>query len=115
MIYSLLRLLKRTVMGLWGIDMQVTDEMVNVAIKEWYKNDSRYDSDAMRSAIEAAIQAAWVSIDDELPPRDLSEVLVLTGGYYHVAEYDNEHNSWFNGDVYLYDVTHWMPLPEFKE
>ena len=38
--------------------MNVTDEMANAAIKEWYKNDSRYDSDAMRAAIEAAMQAA---------------------------------------------------------
>jgi hypothetical protein len=106
-------------MVLWGIDMEVTDKMIKAALEAWFGEpvNEPYDEhvDNMRFAMQAAIQTAWVSVDDELPPRDLSEVLVLTGGYYHVAEYDNDHNSWFNGDVYLYDVTHWMPLPEFKE
>jgi hypothetical protein len=46
--------------------MTVTDEMVNVAIKEWYKNDSRYDSDAMRSALKAALSTIQPMTENEI-------------------------------------------------
>jgi hypothetical protein len=106
-------------MGLWGINMQVTDKMIKAALESWFGEPvtEPYDEhvDNMRFAIQAAIQAAWVSVDEALPPRLLGNVLVLNGLDYHVAEYLHDEKKWFNGDVYLYDVTHWMPLPEFKE
>ena len=97
--------------------MQVTDEMIKAAIAVYHDDNHYYPEimDNMRDALKAAIQAAWVSVDDYLPPRLLGNSLVLNGLDYHVAEYLHDEQKWFNGDVYLYDVTHWMPLPEFKE
>jgi len=103
--------------------MQVTDKMIKAALEAWFGEpvNEPYDEhvDNMRFAIQAAMQAAWVSVEERLPSKGFGYVLVLNCGLfwpnYHVAEYDCDDNSWFNGAVYLYDVTHWMPLPEFKE
>jgi hypothetical protein len=98
--------------------MKVTDEMANVAIKEWYKNDSRYDSDAMRSAIEAALQTAWVKFDEydkESYPPIGSRVLVLTTlGSYQTDFITDDEIEWYSLSRLSY-CSHWMPLPEFKE
>jgi hypothetical protein len=99
--------------------MQVTDKMIKAALEAWFGEPvtEPYDEhmDNMRFAIQAAIQAAWVSVDDSLPSKGFGYVLVLNWSNYYVAEYDCDDDSWSNDDVYLYDVTHWMPLPEFKD
>jgi hypothetical protein len=111
-------------MVLWGIDMQVTDEMVMAGLSAWFNEpvNEPYDEhvDNMRFAIQAAIQAAWVSVDDMLPNKldgfhisdrflilQESKTKVLLSGYTKDSK-----------GKYAFDVSsvaYWMPLPEFKE
>lgn len=58
----------------------------------------------------------WISVEDKFPPmrdEDGMSDIVLThskgGGIYH-NRYNYGHNTWDN--PYVYNVTHWMPLPE---
>lgn len=67
-----------------------------------------------KAAVEWADQhPAWVSVEDELPPRTRSfifsdYVLVCDNiGYMDTACYNFEKNRW----DWLNNVTHWMPLP----
>ena len=128
MIYSLPKPLKLIVMGLWGIDMQVTDKMIKAALEAWFGEPvtEPYEEhvDNMRFAIQAAIQAAWVSVDDSLPP--LNEMVLAYRPNAHLSNdphykitfiTDREQTSPTNvthkWDCWC-EVSHWMPLPEFK-
>jgi hypothetical protein len=97
--------------------MQVTDKMIDAAITAG-GFDCRLTNDAlradMRDAIEAAIQAAWVSIDDELPVRG-SQVLILSNEL-PVIGYRNSDDTLrvFGTHKLIINATHWMPLPEHK-
>lgn len=57
----------------------------------------------------------WISVKDRLP-EFLDEVLLFTsaGNIYIGMFYEKHENYTVAGDSYgfLYDVTHWMPLPE---
>jgi hypothetical protein len=112
-------------MGLWGIDMQVPAKMIKAALEAWFGEpvNEPYDEhvDNMRFAIQAAIQAAWVSVDDKLPPLR-TEVLVKTGAGRITTDVLTKYDDGsFGFEFYVCDglferiVTHWMPLPEFKE
>jgi hypothetical protein len=99
--------------------------MIKAALEAWFGEpvNEPYDEhvDNMRFAIQAAIQAAWVSVDDYLPPLK-KEVIVKTGhGEITYDELEKDKYGGFNFSA-LYDnsdplfaPTHWMPLPEFKE
>jgi hypothetical protein len=126
MIYSLPKPLKRIDMVLWGIDMQVTDKMIKAALESWFGEPvtEPYDEhvDNMRFAIQAAIQAAWVEFDIDNPatyPRAGAHafryIVRTTNGVQKIttiAHWDGR--NWFANQMNI-DVTHWMPLPEFKE
>ena len=67
------------------------------------------------------IQAQWISIEDELPPKpseydELSIVVLATDGeevYKGLYMSGEDLNGWFTPDMWvLNDITHWMPLPE---
>ena len=134
MIYSLPKLLKRIDTGLWGIDMQVTDKMIKAALESWFGEpvNEPYDEhvDNMRFAIQAAIQAAWVSVECKLPPAYSKSasyslpVLVISNSFIppknnfpttHVTDFNTETGVWSGYENTKQDITHWMPLPEFKE
>jgi hypothetical protein len=97
--------------------MQVTDKMIDAAIIHG-SFDCRLTNEAlradMRDAIEAAIQAAWVSVDDELPVRG-SQVLILSNEL-PVIGYRNSDDTLrvFGTHKLIINATHWMPLPEYK-
>jgi hypothetical protein len=57
----------------------------------------------------------WFSVDDKLP-NNFVQVLVLDSlEGYHVAVYSEESHQWFGTDNYhLYNVTRWMPIPEYN-
>jgi hypothetical protein len=110
--------------------MKITDETVAAAMNAFNDNPNvyievRFTSD-MRRAIEAAMQAAWVSVDDELPPQDVYVLARAPSGYsgtkwrYTEARYDKSYgNSWrtsSNDPVVDFgeEVTHWMLMPEYK-
>jgi hypothetical protein len=77
------------------------------------------ERNAIRKAIEAAMQAAWVSVSDRVPEpvyiegtESYKEYLVydtlnkkVSHDYFHSAHGWNHYGS---------HVTHWMPLPEYK-
>jgi hypothetical protein len=125
MIYSLPKPLKLIVMGLWGIDMQVTDKMIKAALEAWFCEPvtEPYDEhvDNMRFAIQAAIQAAWVEFDKEKPsthpPQGVSVLGLLSDGTMVTIRASvilKQDKRTPNGYESLH-TTHWMPLPEFKE
>jgi hypothetical protein len=111
-------------MGLWGIDMQVTDEMVMAAIGQYESYTQEMSCyNGMKAALEAAIQAAWVKFDinDETtyPPEDkfvLSNIGVVDFKYktYGLAEPSCGYIYTPEDDDIL-SLKAWMPLPEFKE
>jgi hypothetical protein len=98
--------------------MKVTNEMVAAAMNAFNDNPvtgiSEYFTSDMQRAIEAAIQAAWVSIDDELPIRG-SQVLILSNEL-PVIGYRNSDDTLrvFGTHKLIINATHWMPLPEHK-
>ena len=57
----------------------------------------------------------WISVNDRLP-EFLDEVLLFTSaGNIYVGMFYEKHEKYtVAGDyhMFLYDVTHWMPLPE---
>jgi hypothetical protein len=104
-------------MGLWGIDMQVTDKMIKAALEAWFGEPvtAPYDEhvDNMRFAIQAAIQAAWVSVDDELPRANVQ--VLTTDGYTYETSHRTQNDLFYGTYMVFRCATHWMPLPEFKE
>jgi hypothetical protein len=113
--------------------MQVTDKMIKAALEAWFGEPvtEPYDEhvDNMRFAIQAAIQAAWVSVgvDFNLPNTGEKVLLRLNGTVQHETyELDCSDNDYTGGDhfwsrddldecplVSIDDA--WMPLPEFNE
>jgi hypothetical protein len=98
--------------------MTVTDEMVDAACQSWLMQSTDTTiGHAMKVSIEAAIQAAWVrfDIDDKSThPQNLQHVIVL----YHTGAVGSD--KWSILKTWMFTgckecVTHWMPLPEFKE
>ncbi len=61
----------------------------------------------------------WISIK-KMVPADGIKVLVLSSSYGHIYEaklyrFKNGKIKWQNYDTSIYDITHWMPLPEPPE
>jgi hypothetical protein len=58
----------------------------------------------------------WIDVNDRLPTNSRERVLVsdYQEGY-HVAYYKTEYTLWISiCEHQLYDVTHWIRLPECK-
>jgi len=58
----------------------------------------------------------WISVNDRMPPY-LSKCLVTNGEYVKLSWSKDEDPAWCSiqageEDIWLDDVTHWMPLPE---
>jgi hypothetical protein len=61
-------------------------------------------------------QAAWFSVDDKLPTSFVQVLALDSQEGYHVSFYSAEYRQWFGADNHhLYDVTHWIALPEYTE
>jgi hypothetical protein len=108
--------------------MMVTDEMVDAA--RAIMNKTYADQDMkVRHVIEAAIQSAWVSVDEHLPEHGIvvlnqnSDKVRCRGGVWtklvkytaedFLGEYSYPTDRWCCCEEG--EVTNWMPLPEFKE
>jgi hypothetical protein len=62
------------------------------------------------------IKVSWFSVDDKLPNNFVPVLVLDSQEGYRVAMYSAEYNQWFSADNYhLYDVTHWMLIPEYTE
>ena len=108
--------------------MQVTDEMITNAIttyhNEFYVDYPKF-RDYMAKAIEAALQSAWISVEDRLPEpvymdgiEQAMEYLVfdslnkkVSHDYFHTSRLYDGLKGW---NHYGHHVTHWTPLPEYK-
>jgi hypothetical protein len=96
--------------------MKVTSKMVDAAIDVLLDEYGALISPkSVQAAIEAAIQAAWVSVDDAIPPP-FCDVLVyrprtsIAGiPTYEVSNHNCER---FYGN--RFPPSHWMPIPEYK-
>jgi hypothetical protein len=104
--------------------MKITDRVVHVAACEYLGVQHDYDIPSgnikdMRKALEAAIQAAWISVDERLPEpvyvdgiESYKEYLVCDTLNKKVShDYFHSSHGW---NHYCGYVTHWMPLPEYK-
>jgi propanediol dehydratase large subunit len=109
--------------------MQVTDKMIDAAIIAG-GFDCRLTNDALRAdmkaAIQAAIQTAWISVEDRLPKpvyidgiEQTTEYLVydvlnkkVSHDYFHTSRLDNGLKGWSH---YGHHVTHWMHLPKYEK
>ncbi len=98
----------------------ITDEQVIAAIAEFYKSGT--GNGGMRKALEAYEQSKWVKFD----VNDESTYPIVPDGYVNIEVnvYDTVNNNNINHDYfhpdygfnhYQHHVTHWQPLPEFKE
>jgi hypothetical protein len=111
--------------------MQVTDKMVRVLYSTYEAltgHDTMDCEECLKNALEAAIQAAWVSVDDSLPEYGLVvlnqngnkvrcrngvwSMLVIHGERNFLGELSSPNEQWYHCDDG--EVTHWMPLPEHK-
>jgi hypothetical protein len=108
--------------------MIVTDEMVDAARAIMDKTYADQDM-KVRYAIEAALQAAWVSVEDNLPEYGLVvlnqngnkvrcrngiwSTLVIHGERNFLRELSSPSEQWYHCEEG--EVSHWMPLFKFKE
>jgi hypothetical protein len=102
--------------------MNITDKQVDAAqdTYDMFAMSGVCDRNAIRKSIEAAMQAAWVSVDDELPTWTEStgrSVTVNTdrGVLTYIKNITNP-PCWC--DLCGFTVSppsYWMPLPEYKE
>ncbi len=76
----------------------------------------------LRKALEAYEQSKWVNVVDRLPSDiNYQELLVKRNGIDGTFLVASINKRWWNiesGCEYgkeLTDITHWQPLPEFKE
>lgn len=65
----------------------------------------------------------WISVEEQLPPKEAREdefitdmsidVLATDGKTIHMCFYDHNLERWLYGDFWQLDnITHWMPMPE---
>lgn len=93
----------------------ITDEMRQV----WYGSDLSFDVDEADKKIQRIIElhekSKWISVKDRLPKPDGSHVIVrnstnAVNGFYTCSQ-QSVRPAAFNRQ----GITHWQPLPTFKE
>lgn len=70
-------------------------------------------------AVWADTHPGWVSVEDELPPKEENVLIWSSGskeamiGYYIGRNWQRKTNDFYSyvDDGYWHNVTHWMPLP----
>ena len=74
--------------------------------------------DSMRKALEAYEQSKWVKFDEHdkstYPPFNARVLVKLKGDFGVRIDFMTHNKEWYNA-IRLHYVTHWQPLPEFKE
>ena len=99
--------------------MKVTDKMVDAARKVMDKTYADQDVKA-RDVIEAAMQAAWISVDNYLPPLRKEVIVKTVSGRITsdvLRKYDDGSFGFeyhYGDGLHDYTVTHWIPLSEYK-
>lgn len=109
----------------------ITDEQLRITCKAFYGKHIQPDCccdeelQVIRRTLEAYEQSKWVKFDvnDESTwPQRKGHHIACDGRNVFHKYWDNtgdrrfRNNSWFVADSVLFKkVTHWQPLPEFKE
>ncbi len=115
----------------------ITDEQVKEAVNAWANAralnrfstnpEFSFDAEAMRKALEAYEQSKWVKIDvddESTYPQKTGFYVAFDGRYESYKYWDRAiggdkrsiNQSWFVSEsVNSKKVTHWQPLPIFKE
>jgi hypothetical protein len=65
--------------------MKITDEMVNAAYHTWKHKAHPSILSAIRAMLEAAMQSAWVSVDDRMPDEYQDVLIKDDQGEYQTA------------------------------
>lgn len=105
------------------------EELINV-LRGWHKNFNRVgrsherNVQALAEAADVLGQGKWISVKDRLPEKLnennqvylTEEVIGFDGesayiGQFKVYKYDGL-RTFFDGNCFRSDITHWMPLPE---
>ena len=73
--------------------------------------------DTFRAGWEANAQAVqeWISVDDNLPNRQVNVLVASKHDFLCIASLTNNHknNKFYDGDGFaINSITHWMPLPK---
>lgn len=101
----------------------ITDEQVRAAVSTYHDAYHYHPQimEDMRKALEAYEASKWVKFD----VNDESTYPIVPDGYVNIEVnvYDTVNNNinhdYFHPDYgfnhYQHHVTHWQPLPEFKE
>ena len=104
----------------------ITDEQVNAFINAFELNGGHFlgnnEFGNVRKALEAYEASKWVKFD----VNDESTYPIVPDGYvnievnvYYTVNNNNINHDYFHPDYgfnhYQHHVTHWQPLPEFKE
>jgi hypothetical protein len=92
--------------------------MVEEAVKA-FNNASmsgihKYDHDALIAAIEAALQAAWISVEDRLPEKETPVIVRTTWDEVGIDALRNVGDVYWWRDKDNQNITHWMFLPKYK-
>jgi hypothetical protein len=101
--------------------MKITDEQVEAALKQLpFDYPTTLQPYVVKQMIEAAMQASWISVDDELPTWTKStgrSVTVNTdrGVLTYIKNITNP-PCWCDLSGFTVSPpSYWMPLPEYKE
>jgi len=89
---------------LTSLNLQITPEQ------------TRFIHAGLAKLIQEVGKDGWISVEDRLPPY-LTRCLVTNGEYIKLSWSKDEDEAWCeiqdsDTDVWLNDVTHWMPLPQ---
>jgi hypothetical protein len=101
--------------------MNISDKQIEAVLKQLpHDYPTTLQPHIVRCMLEAAIQAAWISIDERLPEpvyvdgiESYKEYLVCDTLNKKVS-HDYFHSSHGWNHYYGY-VTHWMQLPEYRK
>ena len=99
----------------------ITEEQVTVLLKAFYPRayaPCEEEIELMGQALEVYEQSKWVSVNDRLPELDVYVLVRYADGscgISHVKKWNTisvwADSIWVDNE----NVTHWQPLPEFKE
>lgn len=99
----------------------ITDAMKNLVDEELgdidtgYYHWKEYRDETILGIIKLYEQNKWVSVNDRLPEVDITVLVRLNDGSYELTHRKEGGFGMWSG-ITLHDiVTHWQPLPEFKE
>ena len=113
--------------------MDIEKDSNREAFEAWF--ESRYGANFMQFALDLdmyvdkhtqtcweAWQAAkaqavqeWISVEDNLPNRQVNVLVASKHDFICIASLTNNHknNKFYDGDGFaINSITHWMPLPE---